>query len=338
MGFARDARRDAADGARLVELVDVLMAIPPNIVNAHVRGPDGPTGESGPPLVILDPRVPGQRPDSALGSVLGRPAPDTLLAAPLRGRRRRSATLPAVSAHRTVPSHRRRPGLAGHDARRGARPPVLRRSCQRRRGPVGAGGSGVPASGGGTPADRRGHHVAADADPPRVALWRARPAGTIGSTRRRDWSRRWSCAGRNWSRRRCGRCRRRRDIDGSPAGRPIRWPTGRRGRRRARRRRGGRAVNGWQRDGMRRWRPVMRRRVRCTGRRSSPSRSTARAEQSTGRHADGDRGFVAAGRTRRSRIRERPRPAPTRAPAPSRVAGNCPPAGLRTIRSSSTSR
>ena len=51
------------------------------------------------PLLVLDPRVPGQRADSALGSVLGRPSPDTPLGAALRGRLSpRSAVLPAVSA------------------------------------------------------------------------------------------------------------------------------------------------------------------------------------------------------------------------------------------------
>jgi hypothetical protein len=68
------------DGHRLIELVDVLMAAPPNIVHSP-RQPAGWGGRrSRPPLLVLDPRVPGQRPDSALGSVLGRPSPDTLLA------------------------------------------------------------------------------------------------------------------------------------------------------------------------------------------------------------------------------------------------------------------
>lgn len=68
------------DRHRLIELVDVLMAAPPNIVHSP-REPAGWSGRQGrPPLLVLDPRVPGQRPDSALGSVLGRPSPDTLLA------------------------------------------------------------------------------------------------------------------------------------------------------------------------------------------------------------------------------------------------------------------
>ena len=68
------------DGYRLMELVDVLMAVPSNIVHS----PRAPAGwdkrRDGPPVLVLDPRVPGQRPDSELGSVLGRPSPRTLLA------------------------------------------------------------------------------------------------------------------------------------------------------------------------------------------------------------------------------------------------------------------
>ena len=68
------------DGHRLIELVDVLMAAPPNIVHSP-REPAGWGGRRAkPPLLVLDPRVPGQRPDSPLGSVLGRPSSDTPLA------------------------------------------------------------------------------------------------------------------------------------------------------------------------------------------------------------------------------------------------------------------
>jgi hypothetical protein len=81
---------ELTDGHRLMELVDVLMAVPPNIVHSP-RAPAGwDARRDGPPLLILDPRVPGQRPDSALGSVLGRPSPHTPVAqhfAKLIGRR-----------------------------------------------------------------------------------------------------------------------------------------------------------------------------------------------------------------------------------------------------------
>lgn len=68
------------DGFRLMELVDVLMAAPPNIVNTSRTPARWEDRRDGPPLLVLDPRVPGQRPDSALGSVLGRPSEETTLA------------------------------------------------------------------------------------------------------------------------------------------------------------------------------------------------------------------------------------------------------------------
>ena len=85
------------DGFRLLELVDVLMAAPPNIVNAP-RTSVGWAGRSdGAPLLILDPRVPGQRPDSPLGSVLGRPSPETRLARHFGDLMHRRAVLPDVA-------------------------------------------------------------------------------------------------------------------------------------------------------------------------------------------------------------------------------------------------
>ncbi|HET9889964.1 MAG TPA: CHAT domain-containing protein [Mycobacterium sp.] len=71
---------ELTDGHRLIELVDVLMAVPPNIVHSPREATRWEARRDGPPLLILDPRVPGQRPDSALGSVLGRPSPHTPVA------------------------------------------------------------------------------------------------------------------------------------------------------------------------------------------------------------------------------------------------------------------
>lgn len=68
------------DAFRLMELVDVLMAVPPNIVHAPRHPARWEDRRGGPPVLVLDPRIPGQRPDSALGSVLGRPSPQTPLA------------------------------------------------------------------------------------------------------------------------------------------------------------------------------------------------------------------------------------------------------------------
>jgi hypothetical protein len=88
-----DAR---TDGHRLMELVDVLMAVPPNIVHSP-RAPAGwDARRDGPPVLVLDPRVPGQRPDSALGSVLGRPSAETQLAQHFAGLMKRRPVLPEV--------------------------------------------------------------------------------------------------------------------------------------------------------------------------------------------------------------------------------------------------
>jgi hypothetical protein len=68
------------EGYRLMELVDVLMAVPANIVHSPRPRTEWTERAERPPLLVLDPRVPGQRADSALGSVLGRPSPDATLA------------------------------------------------------------------------------------------------------------------------------------------------------------------------------------------------------------------------------------------------------------------
>lgn len=64
------------DGFRLIELVDVVLAVPANITNTPRPQQDWVDRRDGPVLLLLDPRVPGQRPDSELGSVLGRPSAD----------------------------------------------------------------------------------------------------------------------------------------------------------------------------------------------------------------------------------------------------------------------
>jgi CHAT domain len=86
------------DGYRLIELADVLMAAPSNIVNS-ARTPAGwDDRRDGPRLLVLDPRVPGQRPDSALGSVLGRPSSETSLAQHFTELMRGRPVLPDVAS------------------------------------------------------------------------------------------------------------------------------------------------------------------------------------------------------------------------------------------------
>jgi hypothetical protein len=70
--------------------------VPPNIVHSP-RTPAGwDARRDGPPVLVLDPRVPGQRPDSALGSVLGRPSAETQLAQHFAGLMKRRPVLPEV--------------------------------------------------------------------------------------------------------------------------------------------------------------------------------------------------------------------------------------------------
>jgi hypothetical protein len=88
---------EGSDQWRLLELVDVLMAIPPNIVNAPRARTGWAERCTRPPLLVLDPRVPGQRPDSTLGSVLGRPTPDTTLVRHFADAVARQCTWPRVA-------------------------------------------------------------------------------------------------------------------------------------------------------------------------------------------------------------------------------------------------
>jgi hypothetical protein len=81
-----------------MELVEVLMAVPANIVNAPRATVEWNARSDRPPLLVLDPRVPNQRPDSTLGSVLGRPGPDTLLAKHFGRLMARTAVRPAVAS------------------------------------------------------------------------------------------------------------------------------------------------------------------------------------------------------------------------------------------------
>lgn len=86
------------DGYRLMELADVLMAAPSNIVNSARTLQSWDERRAEPPLLILDPRVPGQRPDSALGSVLGRPSAETALAQHFTALMQDRPVLPDVAA------------------------------------------------------------------------------------------------------------------------------------------------------------------------------------------------------------------------------------------------
>jgi CHAT domain len=89
---------ELTEAHRLMELVEVLMAVPANIANAPRASIEWSRRAGRPPLLVLDPRVPNQRPDSTLGSVLGRPTPDTVLARHFGLLMTRMTVRPAVGA------------------------------------------------------------------------------------------------------------------------------------------------------------------------------------------------------------------------------------------------
>lgn len=84
------------DGYRLMELVDILLAVPQHITHAPRVPAQWRARRDGPAVLVLDPRVPGQRPDSALGSVLGRPSEKTALARHFAALKQHRAVLPRV--------------------------------------------------------------------------------------------------------------------------------------------------------------------------------------------------------------------------------------------------
>lgn len=97
-------------GGRLIETIDVLMATPPTIANSPRTTATWQALSGRAPLLVLDPRVPGQRPDSAFGSVLGRPAPEGALTRHFTAMIGRGAVLPdtdsAVSLFRRTDADR----------------------------------------------------------------------------------------------------------------------------------------------------------------------------------------------------------------------------------------
>lgn len=94
LAFGDQGVMEHTDGQRLMELAEVLLAVPQNIVHAPRTAARWDDRRDGPPILVLDPRVPGQRPDSALGSVLGRPSEHTPLARHFAELRQRRTVLP----------------------------------------------------------------------------------------------------------------------------------------------------------------------------------------------------------------------------------------------------
>jgi hypothetical protein len=105
------------DDRRLIELVDVSWAVPANIANSPRSAADPELSDC--VAVVLDPKVPGQRPDSALGSVLGRPSADSALARHFAGRELLPTVADPAELFRRTDLDRHR--LAGLLAQRPAR-------------------------------------------------------------------------------------------------------------------------------------------------------------------------------------------------------------------------
>ncbi|MFL1429752.1 MULTISPECIES: hypothetical protein [unclassified Nocardiopsis] len=80
------------DGTRLLDLADVALAAPA----ALTAGPRPEPAPDGPAVLVLDPRVPGFRADSELGSVLGRPGTDPDVLALIDAHRAADDMLPRV--------------------------------------------------------------------------------------------------------------------------------------------------------------------------------------------------------------------------------------------------
>ena len=96
--WPHDDVHSLTEGYRLLELVEVLMAVPANIAHGQRSPVTWADRAARPPLLVLDPRVPNQRPDSTLGSVLGRPGSDTVLAQHFGRLAERTAVWPEVAA------------------------------------------------------------------------------------------------------------------------------------------------------------------------------------------------------------------------------------------------
>ncbi|MER7922485.1 hypothetical protein ABTY96_05010 [Streptomyces sp. NPDC096057] len=89
---------DAGTDVRLIDLADVVTTAPASLrprtpATGRPRGAD-----AGPVVLVLDPRVPGFRADSALGSVLGPPGSDPELSALVRTRLDAGPVVPSVTA------------------------------------------------------------------------------------------------------------------------------------------------------------------------------------------------------------------------------------------------
>ncbi|WP_329306240.1 CHAT domain-containing tetratricopeptide repeat protein [Streptomyces sp. NBC_01260] len=84
------------DDVRLIDLADVVTTAPTSLRRQNTS--DRPARDTGPVVLVLDPRVPGFRADSPLGSVLGPPGSDSELLSLVQGRLDTGAVEPSLGA------------------------------------------------------------------------------------------------------------------------------------------------------------------------------------------------------------------------------------------------
>ncbi|NNN31717.1 CHAT domain-containing protein [Streptomyces sp. S3(2020)] len=85
-------------GIRLIDLVDIATTAPASLRRAATTPPDqDPDSDSDAVVLVLDPRVPGFRADSPLGSVLGQPGSDPALLSLVQRRLDAGTVVPSVA-------------------------------------------------------------------------------------------------------------------------------------------------------------------------------------------------------------------------------------------------
>ncbi|MGR3867784.1 hypothetical protein ACUXZZ_04255 [Streptomyces graminifolii] len=88
---------DADTDVRLIDLADVVTTAPASLRPRTPAAPRPQGADAGPVVLVLDPRIPGFRADSALGSVLGPPGSDPQLSSLVRARLDAGPVVPSVT-------------------------------------------------------------------------------------------------------------------------------------------------------------------------------------------------------------------------------------------------
>ncbi|MEV5528562.1 hypothetical protein [Streptomyces prunicolor] len=88
---------DDGTDVRLIDLADVVTTAPASLRPRKPAPATAPATDTGPVVLVLDPRVPGFRADSPLGSVLGPPGSDPELSSLVRRRLDAGAVVPSVA-------------------------------------------------------------------------------------------------------------------------------------------------------------------------------------------------------------------------------------------------